>query len=80
MALYKDGRFLTQTPNDGDFDTLHTPGVATPYSGIYRCTGCGREVTSVYSHPLPTQNHHEHAAGQGLIRWHLVVYADHRPH
>lgn len=61
------------------YDQVHEPGSATPNSGIYRCTGCGREVTSVYGHPLPTQNHHQHTYGQGAIRWRLVVYADHEP-
>jgi hypothetical protein len=47
-------------------------------SGIYRCMGCGREVASNESEPLPPQNHHQHNQNQGSIRWKLIVYADHR--
>lgn len=72
MALYKYAQFLATSDHEA-FDKLHSTGAATPYSGIYRCEGCGHEVTSVYSHPLPPQNHHQHTAAQGTIRWRLVV-------
>lgn len=78
MAMYKDGVFLTQS-HDGVFDGDNHPGSAASRSGIYRCMGCGREITSEENHPLPPQNHHQHGAGQGSIRWRLIVYADHRP-
>lgn len=72
MAYYKDGHYLTQQQGQ-EFDVLHSPGQATPYSGIYRCEGCGLSVTCVTPHPLPPQNHHEHNAYQGSIRWRLIV-------
>jgi hypothetical protein len=72
MALYKDSKYLTAS-NHAAFDKVHEPGSATPFSGIYRCEGCGHESTSVVSHPLPPQNHHQHNAYQGSIRWRLVV-------
>ncbi len=78
MAMYKDGSFLTHSL-DGVFDGDNHPGSTAPRSGIYRCMGCGREITSEESHPLPPQNHHQHGVGQGAIRWRLIVYADHRP-
>jgi len=78
MALYKNGSYLKQS-SDSAFDTDRSPGSATPHSGIYRCMGCGREVVSEDENPLPPQNHHQHAPGQGAIRWRLIVYADHEP-
>jgi hypothetical protein len=72
VAYYKYPQFLTQQ-NTAEFDAIHEPGVATPYSGIYRCEGCGLSVTSVHPHPLPPQNHHQHSTAQGRVRWRLVV-------
>jgi hypothetical protein len=70
---YKYPQLLTQS-NDDKFDLLHDPGAATPHSGVYRCEGCGKEVTSVHPHPLPPQNHHQHEPSQGRIRWRLAVW------
>jgi hypothetical protein len=78
MALYKYNQYLTQSQHES-FDQIHNPGAATPFSGIYRCEGCGREVVSESGKPLPPQNHHQHALAQGAIRWRLTVYADHEP-
>jgi hypothetical protein len=71
-ALYKYSQFLG-TSNHVAFDQLHAPGTATPYSGIYRCEGCGLSITSVHTFPLPSQNHHQHSFQQGQIRWRLIV-------
>lgn len=78
MALYKYGEYLTQS-SDTAFDTLHNPGAQPPYSGIYRCAGCGREIVAEAARQFPPQNHHEHSQSQGPIRWRLIVYADHQP-
>lgn len=73
MAYYKNGNFLTQEQG-AEFDAIHNPGVATPFSGIYRCTGCGHSITSVRPHPLPPQNHiHQHQNLLVPIRWQLIV-------
>lgn len=72
MALYKYVQFLTKS-NDAAFDQINSAAANTPYSGIYRCEGCGKEVTSVAPYPLPPQNHHQHTTAQGYIRWRLVV-------
>jgi len=72
MALYKYGNLL-QYSNHPAFDQIHAPASATPYSGIYRCEGCGREISSTVGHPLPPQNHHQHTYTEGYIRWRLVV-------
>jgi hypothetical protein len=78
MARYKYAHFLGALASDA-FDQLHTPGSDTPFSGIYRCDGCGREVVAEFKKPLPPQNHHQHLPVQGLIRWRLIVFADHQP-
>jgi hypothetical protein len=79
MALYQYDAFISKTANDKDFDFLHKPGSATPFSGIYRCHGCGREVVSEHNKPFPPQNHHQHAVGQGAIEWRLIVWANGNP-
>jgi hypothetical protein len=70
--FYKHSEFLKQS-NHAAFDALHEPGAPTPYSGIYRCEGCGRFEASVKPHPLPPQNHHQHTPQQGRIRWRLAA-------
>lgn len=72
MAMYKYQKYLVQSNSDV-FDTITHPGIDTPYSGIYRCNGCGHETTSVKGHVMPPQNHHQHTSAQGAIRWKLIV-------
>jgi hypothetical protein len=72
MAHYKYSQFLEQE-NASDYDTVHDSGASTPYSGVYRCEGCGKSVTSIRERPLPPQNHHQHSSNQGRIRWRLAV-------
>lgn len=72
MAYYKYNQFLA-VEQGPEFDALYLPGQPTPFSGVYRCEGCGHSVTSVHSHPLPPQNHHQHKNVLTLIRWRLVV-------
>jgi hypothetical protein len=75
MALLKYNNHL-RSSNNVEFDKIHSPGHPTGWSGIYRCTVCGREVVSVAGHPLPPQNHHQHPANEP-IRWKLNVASDH---
>jgi hypothetical protein len=72
MIYYKNAKYLHQS-SDAKFDAIYEPGVPTPYSGVYHCVACLKEVTSVHAHPLPPQNHHQHPAGQP-IRWQMVVW------
>jgi len=72
MALYNNGQYLTQS-QDAAFSKDYNPGVQPPYSGIYRCMGCGREVVAEKERQLPPQNHHQHNMSQGTIRWRLIV-------
>jgi hypothetical protein len=78
MATYKYENFLVRVDHAA-FDQEHKPGAAAPFSSIYRCMGCGSEVASNQTQPLPPQNHHQHNPNQGAIRWRLIVYADHQP-
>ena len=77
MALYKDKNYIAQSSDDV-FDKILNPGDTPDRSGIYRCMGCHREVVAEESRSLPPQNHHQHTAEQGKVRWKLIVYADHR--
>ena len=76
MARYQNSQFLAQS-NDAAFNQEHRPGGQVPYSGIYRCMGCGREIVAEQSRQFPPQNHHQHTSAQGQIRWRLIVFADH---
>jgi hypothetical protein len=78
MALYKYDAYVSKS-TDTVFDGEQKPGETASHAGIFRCLGCGREVTSHEGGTLPPQNHHQHTAAQGSIRWRLAVYADHRP-
>jgi hypothetical protein len=72
MAVYKYSQYLSQS-NHAAYDAIHSPSQATPYSGIYRCEGCGENIVSTHAHHLPPQNHHQHTYSQGTIRWRLIV-------
>jgi len=72
MSYYKHSQYFAQDQS-AEFDKLQTPGTVTPYSGVYRCEGCGREDVSVKGRPLPPQNHHQHTYAQGAIRWRLIA-------
>ena len=72
MARFKTDFGLKKDPSDL-FDKLHQPGSFVPTSGIYRCTGCGREDACNQGDPFPTQNHHQHGLLNGLIQWQLFI-------
>jgi hypothetical protein len=74
MALFKYSQFFTQTQH-ANFDKLHPPGASVPDSGIYRCEGCGKEISHTENNILPPQNHHQHTYSQGDIRWRLTAAA-----
>ncbi len=57
------------------FDTEYKPGDTCKFEGIYKCTGCDKEVTIAGGKTIPPQNHHQHTPSQGNIRWKLFVYA-----
>ena len=72
MAQYKYSHYLASLPEQ-KFDPVHQPGAATPHTGIYKCQGCGIEVTSNAGDPLPPPTHHQHSLAQGGIAWRLIV-------
>jgi len=76
MALYKETQYVAYSSSVA-FDTLYSPGQTPAHSGIYRCTGCGREVVAEQSRTLPPQNHHQHSPAQGNVIWKMIVYAQH---
>jgi hypothetical protein len=76
MAWYKNPNILHKSDGNA-YDSVHKPGEIVGHSGIYRCEGCGHEIASNQGDPYPPQNHHQHTQAQGLIRWRLIVYADH---
>jgi hypothetical protein len=78
MALFKHAGYLLRNENDA-FDHEYEADQFAPHSGIYRCMGCGREVVAEKGGTLPPQNHHEHTAEQGPVRWRMIVYAGHNP-
>ena len=78
MATYKYGQYVQKSESDA-FDKTYNPGATPDHSGIFRCTGCGREVVAEHNRSLPPQNHHQHTASQGDIRWKFIVWADHNP-
>ena len=71
-AYYKHSQFLEASQNQA-FDLIYQTAAQTPFSGIYRCEGCGHCITSLHPHPLPPQNHHQHTHAQGSIRWRLIA-------
>ncbi|NVZ55127.1 hypothetical protein HX797_02550 [Pseudomonas edaphica] len=77
MAQYKYAKFLNENTHSA-YDEKHSPGVAAPNPGIYRCVTCGDEIGIAKGHILPPQNHHQHAAGAGKIEWQLIVFAQQR--
>lgn len=76
MAYYVGNtqKYLEKTtePEGSVWRYLYHPGTECPASGIYRCAGCGDEVTSNKGDPLPPQNHRQHATGDKIL-WQLIV-------
>ena len=50
-------------------------GAVAPYSGIYRCEGCGLNEVFAKDQLLTVPSDHQHAAHQGAVRWRLVSSA-----
>ena len=79
MAWYKDDTHV-KVFEGNVFDTDHRPATHAPMAGIYRCTGCGREVAVDSQQPLPDESHHHHSMNKGAVRWRLIVFANHEAH
>ena len=74
MALYKYSQLIDANNSDA-FDAKYHPSAVATNSGIYRCTGCGREIAHTKDTQPPPQNHHQHTPSQGPILWQMAVYA-----
>ncbi|WP_017905087.1 hypothetical protein [Pseudomonas asplenii] len=44
-----------------------------PVSGIYLCTGCGKELTARKGDHFPPRNQHRHSDQKVGVHWRLVV-------
>lgn len=79
MALVRNGSAhligVAEVQHNGAFDQIYNPGDTCANEGIYKCAGCGKEITLAKDKTFPPQNHHQHTPGQGAIRWKLFVYA-----
>lgn len=76
MAWYVDNAHLKKAQHQDHWDNEYKPGTKVPYSGIYGCTGCGQERAMNEGDPFTTQNHRQHNASQGDIRWKLRLRAE----
>jgi len=72
MAWYKYAQYISPMTSD-EFDKTYEPGSSGGWSGIYRCTGCGKECVHTSGQSMPPQNHHTHDSSQGKILWQLIV-------
>jgi hypothetical protein len=75
MAIFKDARSLANS-QDPEFDVGRDAGSRARFSGIYKCSVCGRETVARHKELLPETMDHLHAEAG---RWHLLVYADPEP-
>jgi hypothetical protein len=75
MAVFRRKEEFTFDKYDPEFDTEYGPGQKIEYSGIYRCTNCGREVVVEKGRKTPPHGHHEHD-GYEEILWRLVARPD----
>jgi hypothetical protein len=74
MSWYIESSALTKVDGQKDWwKKEYGPADTVPVSGIYRCFGCRKEVTSNENDRFPPQNHHQHTQAQGAIRWKLNV-------
>jgi hypothetical protein len=72
MVLYKYLTHFEPTSSE-EFDKSYHPGERVNWSGIYRCTVCGREIMHSNDNLLPDEIHHPHSPDQGSSQWGLVV-------
>ncbi|WP_434569073.1 protein L [Pseudomonas sp. R3-56] len=69
-------QYLKKTPKTvlggAVWDTLYQISSTVPVSGIYRCEGCGDEITSNKDDRFPPQNKHQHTNTK-KVEWRLIV-------
>lgn len=75
MAWYVAGTNVnTANGDEAVWKTSYDPGNTVPQSGIYKCTGCKREVTSNKGDPFPPPSHHSHTPT--AVKWKLLVWTN----
>lgn len=62
----------TNQPGNVHWNTFYEISDIVPVSGIYRCEGCGHEITSNHPDRFPPQNKHQHPNNSKVL-WRLVV-------
>lgn len=79
MTFYRDEVRVRPLPpgsaSIGLFEAEHAPGSTCTSSGIYYCVNCDHTIAANMGDPFPPQNHHQHNASKGPIRWRLLVWA-----
>lgn len=74
MAWYKNlSNLVHSTATAAWWTTSYDPTNEVPVSGIYKCTGCNREITSNKGDKFPPQNKHQHPTDHGDVKWKLIV-------
>ncbi|HCN45044.1 MAG TPA: protein L [Pseudomonas sp.] len=63
-------------PEDEHWRRLYGIGSEVPVSGIYRCRGCGHEITSNKTDQFPPQNKKQHTCDDEEVLWELIVMTD----
>ena len=58
------------------FSKRYSAGSEIVHSGIYKCTGCNKEITSNQGDKFPPQNHHQHGSNLSTIKWKIIVFTD----
>lgn len=76
MAVYGNGKVLKHIPGWDGWDNIYKPSDQVPHSGIYKCTGCNKEITSNKGDKFPPQNHHQHGSVLSSIQWKIIVFTD----
>lgn len=74
MAVYQSADFLFQFSHPS-FNSRFSPGMRSPATGIYRCTGCGLEIVTLANERFPYSDKHERCDEFGPVCWRLVVLA-----
>lgn len=73
MPWYQDIDQLTHTTGTNEWwNVYYHPAAEVPVSGIYKCKGCKKEVTSNRGDIFPPQNHHQHPSKDPIL-WELIV-------
>lgn len=80
MALAKNGcRNLVGeagAKHNATYEKKYHPGDECAFEGIYKCAGCGKEITLAKGKTFPPQDHHQHPPAIGRIEWQLFIFAE----